>query len=232
MTTDIRETLHDIGASLAPPVIDRAGFDGRVRRARLRRRTGRVAVAAASAVAVGVTAWLIAPGGADGEPDMVSDLPSTGVSPTSRHVLAFEEQGLLFVSTPEDPSLDVDTGIGIEDVVAVIPDRVVYIDPESHLMQVELRTDGTVGVPTPLLTKAPVQWAGVDSDGTTLRWVTLDDRLGSIGLEEASDAVIVYADLLPHTTVLDVGSDGYVAAGGADSIQLYVGGEAYDIRTD
>ncbi len=226
MTTDIRETLHDIGAAVAPPVIDLVTFDGRLRRARRARRLGQTAVAAAAVAVVGIGAWLVAPGGS-GRPDVAGDGQRSEVPTRSRNVLAYVEQHKLFLSPPDDPSFEADTGIEVEEIVARVPDGVVYVDLDSHLKRVDVRIDGTVGEPVDVVGSEPIQWAAVDATATQLWFVDLDNTLHRRALGQQTDLETI--ELTPGQQVLAVGQDSW-AADGVNSVELHVGKAFYDVR--
>ena len=177
MTTDIRDTLHDIGTSVAPPPVDRGAFDRRVRRVRRSRRLARAAVATAGVAAAGVAAWLVAPGGNSGQPDLVTDRPTGDLPASSPEVLAFAQHDRLFLSTPDSPMLGVDTGIGVEEIVARVPDGVVYLDDVLHRR--DLGSDTDLGT-SPLPRGAMVWDVGVD------RWVSWQDGSLELHTDEAS----------------------------------------------
>ncbi len=206
MTIDIRETLHDIGDTVVPPAVDHSAFEGRVRRARRRRSTSRLATAAASVVVVGVTAWLVSPGGGDGRPELAADPSEEAPS----GVLAFEQEGTLHLSArrPDIVGTSRDTGILVEEVVAQVPGGVVYVGPESHVMQVYIVGERVVGEPRDLAGPGPVQWAAVDATDTSLWFVDLRNVLHRRAVGSPTDDSI--DQLTAATTVLAVGVDSWV----------------------
>jgi hypothetical protein len=226
MTTDIRETLHDIGSAVAPPLLDRAAFEGRVRRVRRHRRLARAAVATAALATVGVAAWLVAPGGPGTEPDLATDPDHVTTGGTS--VLVFAEHGRITTTSPYRPMLEIDSGVPVEEVLGPVNDGVLFKEPDGRMTWRQVHPDGAVDMSGLAYgTTEPVSWAGVDPSRTTLWYVDLRNGLHRMDLATGQQTKVGQLD--GQAMVLAVGTDRWVEQVG-DVLTLHTGDASYDVR--
>lgn len=223
MDSEIRSTLRRVAEDADAPVIDQAGFDGRVRRHRNRRRA-RIGCAAAAvtavALAVPLTVSQIAsdPGSASGS------FASVGpqVRPPVYFVLA--GRAVMLDSTGKLHHLDVRA----EAVVGPTEQGVLIASGESRLVHVRVSKTGRawtfdrVEVPT----KQPIQSAAVSADGSRVAVVDLQEDLMIYDL--ASGDVVRRVPNDRSAYVADFG-DQVLYAVGNDSLRLGEGADAIDI---
>jgi hypothetical protein len=172
MNQVISQTLRDAVEEVAVPAIDEVALARLVRSRRNRRRAGVAGAVAAALVlpAVGAPLVLDALRSDNGRPDSAPAFG--GADPGSLGTVAFVLDGSLHIQAPSQyAGGSTDTGLAVEEVVAVREDGVLVVDRESHVLLVPF--DG--GEPTRPLGPDPVQDVHSAADGA-IGWIGLDNR--------------------------------------------------------
>jgi hypothetical protein len=175
-STEIRETLTEVGHAVEVPPVDALAFQARVRVERRRRTAGRSVLAGAAAAAVAVAAVAVTSTGG-------TDHRSTGVagSPVASpplvlgtDVVPVLASGGLQMLLPQDASFR--PGGTVEEVLGATDGGVVVIDRESRVLLVDARETSSSRPDRELADGEPVQRAWVDKTGEYLGFVDLDNR--------------------------------------------------------
>lgn len=174
-TNEITETLTEVREAVAVPPVDELAFQRLVGRERRRRTTGRVLVASAAAVVlaagVGLAVQL-------DEPDQVSPAGTPEKPRVAFEAMAqpvpFLKDHVLQVRLPDGTTTD--TGVRLEEVLALTEYGLVGVDNNSRLLLFPLRGDGRTG-PDTEITEEPVQRAWLSKDGFRIGWVGTDNVL-------------------------------------------------------
>ncbi|GAA3816745.1 hypothetical protein [Nocardioides panacisoli] len=170
--TDLRTTFDAVAQAVPVPPMDRLGFERRVRARRVRR-AGGTALVAAAAVAVLAGGAAVVTGDHPGDRDGATVTDSVPDGPASaRQTVAVTVRGHLVVLTPDGAAHD--SGVRVEEVVALTDEGAVAITTESHLVLIPVRPDGVAGEPRPLVAGA-VQRVAVSPDGSQAAYVDLED---------------------------------------------------------
>ena len=172
MNQVVSRTLHETVDEVAVPRIDEAAFARRVRSHRNRRRAGVAGALAAALVVPAVTAPMIFDA-LDPDSGRSGSGPATnGADPASLGTVAFVLDGTLHLQAPNQyAGGSTDTGLAVEDVVAVREDGVLVVDRESHVLLVPFGG----GDPTRPLGPDAVQDVHSAPDGA-IGWIALDNR--------------------------------------------------------
>lgn len=226
MSTDIeiRTTLRQAAEATDAPAIDRAGFERRVRRHRLRRRAGGAAAAGAiCAVALAVPLAVQQVGSESG----TAPLPFPAAGPQERPP-AYFVLGQRAVMLDPDGGLH-DLGVRAEAVVGPTEQGVLIVSGESHLVHVRVAeadsgwTFDRVEVPT----TEPVDSAAVSADGSQVAVIDNKDDLVVYDLADGDELSRTSHDRSAY--VADF-SDRVLYAVGDDTLRLGTGPDAVDLR--
>lgn len=191
----IEDTLHRTAEDVPVPPIDQIALTGRVGRLRNRRRAG-LAAAVAAALAVPALAAPLAWDALAGRESRSVEPALTGPA-GALGTVAFAIDGILHLQAPSRAGNgSTDTGIRVEEVVAVRDDGVLVVDRQSRALLVPV--DG--GDPVPLLGDRPIQRVLSAEDGT-LFWVDLDEQ---IHLQRPGTDARVAGELDPDAWLYDV----------------------------
>jgi hypothetical protein len=157
--TELRDTLASVSDAVAVPTPDASAFEYRVALVRRRRTAVRVAgVLAAVAVGTGV---VLLPGD-DTSPPVVTPVEPADVVP-----VVLDGELALVGSDGATP-----TGVQVSGLVGQGENGVVTLDPQRHVVVVQLTDDG-IGVVRDL-SGEPVASAAVSADARVLVWVDED----------------------------------------------------------
>lgn len=207
----IEDTLHRTAEDVPVPPIDQIAFTGRVGRLRNRRRAGLTAAVAAALAVPALAAPLAWDGLADRDSPTVEPAAPAGALGT----VAFGVDGALHLQAPgQAGNGSTDTGIRVEEVVAVRADGVLVVDRQSRALLVPL--DG--GDPVPLLGDRPIQRVLSAEDGT-LVWVDLGE---GIHVQRPGADARVAGELGPDGWLYDVSPAGWLEDQG-DGVRLIDG---------
>ena len=170
--TELRDTLASVHDAGPVPPVDALGVQRRVESARRRRGGARVLAAAAAVAAVGAGAALLP--GDDSSPPVVSPAAPRDLVPV---VL----DGELALVGPDGAT---PTGVQVSGLVGQGDNGVVTLDPERHVVVVQLTDDG-IGVVRDL-SAGPVGGVALSADGKVLAWVDENRELHERGSADGS----------------------------------------------
>jgi hypothetical protein len=170
-STEIRETLTEVGHAVEVPPVDAVTFQARVRGERRRRTAGRAALATVAAASFVVAAAAVVD--LVGRPDspQVTSTPSADRLP--RHLVGFVVDGHLVVSGPDGQHV---TDVPARNVLGIARGQVLLADGTGALVAVPVDASGVPGAPVRLL-EGEVHQAWLDRTGDRLSATDAHDRL-------------------------------------------------------
>lgn len=241
-TTDIREVLHEVGAAVTAPPVDRLAFQREVRTQRRRRATGRVALVGAAAAAVLVAAVTVATlrPDATGREVTPAEPGVTGVGLSE--VLPLVVDGELVALDPDGTVHDL--GLRSEALVGFTTEMVVALDGDSHVVVKTIVRDAEGGggatfadAPSPVADA--VSSVQMSADGRYLAWLTVDDRLhvydlkaGRTAWETTVERNSYVADVAARGVLVSEDGDLAVVGEGGSRTRVPTQGDGYGWASD
>ncbi|MCW2844669.1 MAG: hypothetical protein JWN22_2585 [Nocardioides sp.] len=219
-STEIRETLTEVGQAVEVPPVDAVAFQARVRAARRRRTAGRTAVATVAAASFVVAATAVVD--LAGEPDSPQVTSAPDAARLPRHLVGFVVDGHLVVSGPDGQHL---TDVPARNVLGVARGQVLLADGTGALVAVPVDGSGVPGAPVRLL-EGEVHQAWLDRSEDRLTATDAHDRL--LGKDLHHDGWTQLRGSGPSVAASGAGS--WVESD-TDGITLRTDGVAHPLRT-